>query len=71
MLSTTDVRSDTFAVWFVVHGYQESDVADLRPDDPLVPSFARRFIMVVDRSIVTERWHRPRILMMLEFGLFY
>ncbi len=69
VMSTTDVRSDTFAVWFVVHGYQESDVADLRPDDPLVPSFARRYIMVVDRSNVTQRGQRPRILMMREVPL--
>lgn len=69
VLATTDVRSDTFAVWFVVHGYQEGDVADLRDDDPLVPSFARRFVMVVDRSNVTRRGQRPRILMMREVPL--
>lgn len=69
ILATTDVRSDTFAVWFVVHGYQESDVADLRSDDPLVPSFARRFVMVVDRSNVTERGQRPRIVMFREVPL--
>ncbi len=69
VLGTTDVRSDTFAVWFVVHGYQESDVADLRPDDPLVPSFARRFIMVVDRSNVTERGQKPRVLLLREVPL--
>ncbi|MFI4898562.1 MAG: hypothetical protein ACIARR_12145 [Phycisphaerales bacterium JB059] len=69
VLATTDVRSDTFAVWFVVHGYQESDVADLREDDPLVPSYARRFSLVEDRSNVTERGERPRIVMFREVPL--
>ncbi|MEX0877216.1 MAG: hypothetical protein WD114_07125, partial [Phycisphaerales bacterium] len=36
--NTISVRSDFYAVWFVVHGYRESDVSNLRPQDPLVPS---------------------------------
>lgn len=63
------VRSDVFAVWFVVHGYQRSDTIDLGPDDPLVPSVARRFLMVLDRSNVTRKGDKPKVLLLKELPL--
>lgn len=61
VLNVVTTRSDYFAVWFVLHGYTREDVSNLNGDvnnlnmqnaDPLVPSFARRYVMVVDRSKV-------------------
>ncbi|MEZ6242928.1 MAG: hypothetical protein R3B57_07785 [Phycisphaerales bacterium] len=69
LLNTTTTRSDTYAVWFVVQGYRESDVKNLRADDPLVPSYARRFLMVVDRSNVTAQGQKPRIVLFREVPL--
>ncbi len=66
VLNTISVRSDYFAVWFVLHGYQESDVANLRPEDPLVPSIKKRFLMVVDRTNVIEPGDKPNILVFKE-----
>ncbi len=66
VLNTISVRSDYFAVWFVVHGYQESDVKNLRPEDPLVPSIKKRFLMVVDRTNVIEPGDKPNILVFKE-----
>lgn len=68
-LSSTNVRSDYFAVWFVMHGYRESDVNGLGNDDPLIPSVARRFLMVVDRSNVIEPGDKPRIVLFKEVPL--
>lgn len=59
-------RSDTFAVWFVVRGYRESDVKGLNDNDPMVPSVQRRFVMVVDRSNVVKYGQKPRILLLKE-----
>ena len=69
VLNTLSVRSDYFAVWFVVHGYQESDVANLRPEDPLIPSIKKRYLMVVDRSNVIEPSDQPKILVFKELPL--
>jgi hypothetical protein len=69
VLNTLSVRSDYFAVWFVVHGYRESDVANLRPEDPLIPSVKKRFLMVVDRSNVIEPSDKPKILVFKEIPL--
>ncbi len=66
VLNTISVRSDYFAVWFVLHGYQESDVKNLRPEDPLVPSIKKRFLMVVDRTNVIEPGDKPKILVFKE-----
>lgn len=63
------VRSDVFAVWFVIHGYQRSDTEGLGADDPLVPSIAKRFLMVVDRSNVTHAGEKPRILLFTELPM--
>jgi hypothetical protein len=52
VMELVTVRSDYFAVWFVLQGYTREDVSNLGPDDPMVPSVARRFMMVVDRSKV-------------------
>ncbi len=60
------VRSDYYAVWFVLHGYHPSDVAGLRDTEPLVPSVARRFLMIVDRSNVTTTDDKAQILLFKE-----
>lgn len=76
--NTASIRSDVFAVWFVLHGYQRSDVEGLRPypgdpaaagADPLVPTVAKRYLMIVDRSNVTRKGDKPRILMLQELPL--
>lgn len=67
--NTTTVRSDYFAAWMILQGFRESDVAGLRPDDPLVPSFKRRYLMVIDRSNVTEPGQAPRIVLFKELPL--
>lgn len=59
-------RSDVFAVWFMVAGFQRSDVEGLEADEPLVPSVQRRFLMVVDRSNVVNKGEKPRVLLMKE-----
>ncbi len=52
VLELVTVRSDYFAVWFVIQGYSREDVSNLGPNDPMVPSLARRYVMVIDRSKV-------------------
>lgn len=66
MLSSVSTRSDYFVCWFLVHGYQKSDVENLGANDPLVPSMARRFVMVVDRSKVTKAGDKPEVLLFKE-----
>jgi hypothetical protein len=70
MINTVSTRSDVFAAWFVVAGFQESDVAELaRPENaqqPLTPSVKRRFLMILDRSNVTRRGDRPKVLLFKE-----
>lgn len=66
--STTN-RSDYFAVWFVMHGYRESDVTALTPEQPMVPSVARRFLVIYDRSNVTRRGDKPRIVLFKELPI--
>jgi hypothetical protein len=65
-VNTVTTRSDYFIAWFVIHGYQRSDLENLGLNDPLVPSIARRFVMVVDRSNVVKRGDKPRILLFRE-----
>ncbi len=69
ILNTISVRSDYFAVWFVVQGFRESDVANLGEFDPLVPSFKKRYLMVVDRSNVIKEGQEPKILLLKEVPL--
>ncbi|MBX3363807.1 MAG: hypothetical protein KF866_03495 [Phycisphaeraceae bacterium] len=66
LMNTTSVRSDYFAVWFVMHGYRRSDVENLESNDPLIPSIARRFLMVLDRSNVISPGDSPRIVLFKE-----
>lgn len=68
-LGSITVRSDVFAVWMLLHGYQRSDTENLGPDDPLVPTIAKRYLMVVDRSNVTRKGQQPRILLFKEVPL--
>lgn len=68
-LGSLSVRSDVYAVWFVLHGYQRTDCEGLGPNDPLTPSIARRFMMVVDRSNVVKKGDTPKILMFKEVPL--
>ncbi|MEL7474358.1 MAG: hypothetical protein AAGK04_13650, partial [Planctomycetota bacterium] len=63
------VRSDVFAVWFVLHGYREADVTGLGQQDPMSPSFQRRYLMILDRSNVTRSGQRPRVLAFEELPL--
>ncbi len=65
LTSTVSVRSDVFTVYFVIHGYNPDD-CDVEPGQPLVPSVAKRFVMVVDRSSVLSPTDKPRILMLKE-----
>ncbi len=65
VLPSVSTRSDYFIVYFLVHGYQKSD-CDVQADDPLVPSIARRFVMVVDRSKVTRRGDKPEVVLFQE-----
>jgi len=66
LMNTTTVRSDVFACWFVVRGYTRNDCENLGATDPLVPSIERRFLMVVDRSNVSQYGQQPKILLMQE-----
>lgn len=63
------VRSDVYAIWFVLHGYARDDVEGLRPQDPMVPSVARRYLMVIDRSNVRRAGDRPKVLLFDEVPL--
>lgn len=69
LINNISVRSDIFCAWFVVHGYQRSDVEGLDRDEPLLPSIARRYVMIVDRSNVTRSGEKPRILLFEEVPL--
>ncbi len=62
VLDSVTTRSDVFAVWFLMHGYQESDTTGLADDQALTPSVARRFLAIVDRSNVTQPGQSPRVL---------
>ncbi len=68
-LSSVSVRSDVFCVWFLVNGYLPGDVEGLAAEDPMVPSIARRYMMVVDRSNVVNKTDKPRILLFKEVPL--
>lgn len=68
-MGSISVRSDVFAVWIVLHGYQRSDVENLRDEDPLTPSIARRYLMVVDRSNVTRKGQMPEIVLLKELPI--
>ncbi len=69
--NTASVRSDVFAVYFVLHGYQRSDCENLSNSrgDPLVPSVARRYLMVIDRSNVVRRGDKPKVVLFTEVPL--
>lgn len=67
--NTVTVRSDVYAIWFVMHGYAREDVEGLRPDDPMTPSVARRYLMVVDRSNVRRAGDKPKVLLFDELPL--
>lgn len=67
--NTVSVRSDVYAIWFVLHGYAREDVEGLRPSDPLTPSVARRYLIVLDRSNVRRAGDRPKILLFEELPL--
>lgn len=67
--NTVSVRSDVYAIWFVMHGYAQEDVEGLRPDDPMTPSVARRYLMVVDRSNVRRAGDKPKVLLFDELPL--
>lgn len=71
MMSAATTRSDVFAVWFTVYGFREGDVNTPAPAPgqdpaPLLPSIQRRFLMVIDRSNVTQLGEKPRIVLFKE-----
>lgn len=66
LFNTISVRSDYYAVWFVIQGYTRTDVDGLRADEPMLPSVSRRYLMIVDRSNVTRLGDKPRILAIKE-----
>ncbi len=68
LLNTVSVRSDIFTVYFLIHGYSPEDIeaVDGRPQEPLIPSFAKRFAMVLDRSNVFSPGDKPRVLLLRE-----
>lgn len=65
-LGSISTRSDVFVAWFLLHGYQRGDVEGLEPNDPMVPSVKRRFMMVLDRSNVRQRGDKPKVLVFQE-----
>lgn len=76
LMNTITTRSDVFAVWFVVQGYQKSDTENLHPYDasdpivdPLVPSVSKRFLMILDRSNVTRIGQKPKVLLLTELPM--
>jgi hypothetical protein len=79
LMSTVTTRSDVFAVWFVLQGYQKSDTENLHPFDqneqnagivdPLIPSVSKRFLMIVDRSNVTRLGEKPKVLLLTELPM--
>lgn len=74
MLNAASVRSDVFAAWFIVRGYQKSDVersdGTKIPDaEPVVPTIERRFLMIMDRSNVKTRGDLPKVLLFKEVPL--
>lgn len=66
VLNSISTRSDVFAVWFIVRGYLPTDVNGLGIEDPMIPTLERRYVMVVDRSGVTAKGQKPRILLFEE-----
>ncbi len=76
LMNSISVRSDVFACWFIMRGYTAGDVeglespAPLPPNqEPMVPSVERRFLMIIDRSNVTQRGQQPRVLMFKELPM--
>ncbi len=65
VFNTVSIGSDYYAVWFLMHGYSEEDTM-VTGAEPLVPTVARRFLMVVDRSGVTRRGDEPKIVLFRE-----
>jgi hypothetical protein len=63
-------RSDLYACWFVVNGYQKSDTEGLaQTSKPLVPTVSRRFFMVLDRSNVVRASDKARIVVFRELPI--
>jgi hypothetical protein len=69
IMNSISVRSDVFAVWFILRGYTVGDVEGLELQEPMVPSVERRFLMIVDRSNVTQRGQKPRVLLFKELPM--
>ncbi|MEM1185360.1 MAG: hypothetical protein AAGI53_10215 [Planctomycetota bacterium] len=69
LMNTTDVRSDYFAAWFVIRGYTRDDVEGLSEIEPMLPSYQKRFLLILDRSNVVSASDQPRILLYRELPL--
>ena len=69
VFTAASVRSDYFAVYFMVMGYQRSDIDNIKTGEPMVPSVRRRYVMIVDRSNVVKLGDKPRIVAIKEVPL--
>lgn len=75
--STASTRSDVYTAWFVLRGYDPSqieaqttdgldDEAKTRLLNNLQPAYSARWLAVLDRSNVSSPRDRPRILLLVE-----
>lgn len=65
--NTVTTRSDYYAAWFVIHGYREEDTTNLVDNtQALIPSVQRRYLMILDRSEVTQLGQKPKVLLLKE-----
>lgn len=68
LMNTTTVRSDVFCIWFLIHGYSPESVL-VEDGRPMVPTFERRYMMILDRSNVQSVGDKPRVVMLKELPL--
>ncbi len=69
VLNSMTVSSDYYAVWYIVHGYKDTDTQGLIATDPLTPSFSARYLMIIDRSNVTRKGDRPKVLAFVQLPM--
>ncbi|MEO1717634.1 MAG: hypothetical protein AAFR76_11035, partial [Planctomycetota bacterium] len=66
LANSVSTSSDFYAAWMVIHGFADDDVEGLDDNEPMRPSFAVRYLMIIDRSNVVDRDDSPRVLAFLE-----
>lgn len=67
--NSISVSSDYYACWFVLHGYKRTDVEGLKDGEPMIPTVARRYLMIIDRSNVKTQTDRPRVVVFKELPM--